>query len=570
MNRMFPTIKDAYPGRAQYLTGEPVCIKVELDNPLQREVAVRLTAEIICSNRVLNSQAYDIVIPPGAVSTHLLDFGPPVEAFRGYGVDLLLTQEEAEPVRFSTAFDVVSSWRQSPRYGFLSDFHSRELGDAKDVESLGKLHINLVQFYDWMYRHDDLVPPEDNFTDLMGRELSLQVVKEKIALCRSYGIKTMAYGAIYAASQDFYREHPDWALYYGNGKVIDFIDIFTIMNVSEESPWHHHIIGEYKKAIEQVGFDGIHMDTYGYPKTGISKLGGVEKVERLEQQFPVLIENTRRELSKSKADIGLIFNNVGNWPVDTVAAASQDAVYIEVWNPYEKYHHIQQIIAWAQQFGHGKPVILAAYLKPFRLEPAESIDKAHTAALLLSAVIFSHGAYHLLLGEKSGVLTQGYYVDYSVADDAFMREIRNYYDFMVRYVHLLYDPSLRNVSMTHVDGDNLEYVFSGASYSTYGEPGKVWTVVRESEQMKLIQFINLTNNTEDYWNEGKNRPAEVKNLTVHVQVNEPVRSVFAASPDIDMGRPKELEYSLEETERGYVLSATVPNVYQWSMLVIEH
>lgn len=54
-----------------------------------------------------------------------------------------------------------------------------------------------------MYRHDDLVPPEDTFTDLMGRELSLQVVKEKIALCHSYGMKAMAYGAIYAASKDF-------------------------------------------------------------------------------------------------------------------------------------------------------------------------------------------------------------------------------------------------------------------------------------------------------------------------------------------------------------------------------
>ncbi|SEN79872.1 dextranase [Paenibacillus sophorae] len=570
MNRMFPTIKDAYPNKAQYITGEPVCINVELNNQLQHEVRVRLTVELVCMNRVLDSQAHDIVIPPGAVSTHLLTFGPPDEAFRGYGVDLQLTQDEAEPMHFSTAFDVVSSWRQSPRYGFLSDFHSREQGDAKDVESLNKLHINLVQFYDWMYRHDDLVPPEETFNDLMGRELSLKVVKEKIALCHSYGMKAMAYGAIYAASKDFYWEHPDWALYYGNGKVVDFIDIFTIMNISEESPWHRHIIGEYKKAIEQVGFDGIHMDTYGYPKTGISRLGGVEKVERLEKQFPVLIENTRKELNKSKEDIGLIFNNVGNWPVDTVAAAAQDAVYIEVWNPYEKYHHIQQIIAWAQQFGHGKPVILAAYLKPFRLESPESIDRAHAAALLLSAVIFSHGAYHLLLGENNGVLTQGYYVDYSVAGDAFMREIRTYYDFMVRYVHLLYDPSLRDVSMTHVEGDNLEYIFGGASYSTYGEPGKVWTVVRENEKMKLIQFINLTNNAEDYWNEGKNRPAEVKNLTVRVQVSEPVRSVFTASPDIDMGRPHDLEYSLEESDRGYVLSVTVPSVYQWSMLVIGH
>lgn len=177
------------------------------------------------------------------------------------------------------------------------------------------------------------------------------------------------------------------------------------MNISEESPWHCHIIESTKG--DRAGRFRRHP--YGYVRLsedGHFKTRRREKVERLEKQFPVLIENTRKELNKSKEDIGLIFNNVGNWPVDTVAAAAQDAVYIEVWNPYEKYHHIQQIIAWAQQFGRGKPVILAAYLKPFRLESPESIDRAHAAALLLSAVIFSHGAYHLLLGENNGVLTQ--------------------------------------------------------------------------------------------------------------------------------------------------------------------
>ncbi|OME51836.1 hypothetical protein BSK59_20190 [Paenibacillus odorifer] len=567
---MIPKIKDAYPSKAQYITGEPVRIDVELYNPLQHEVQILLTTKLMSTNRVLEKQSQEVVIDRNATLIYRVEFAPLYEAFQGYGVDFQLVEPGMESEPFSTAFDVVSNWRQSPRYGFLSDFHSREAGDVKDVALLNKLHINLVQFYDWMYRHDDLVAPEEEFTDLMGRELSLKVVKEKIALCHAYGMKAMAYGAIYASSKAFYERHPDWALYYSNGKVVDFIDIFSIMNISEESPWHRHIIGEYKKAIELVDFDGIHMDTYGYPKSGISRLGGVEKVERLEEQFPVLIENTRQELSRSKEDVGLIFNNVGNWPVNTVAAAAQDAVYIEVWNPYERYHHIQQIIAWAKQFGNGKPIILAAYLKPFRLESLETIDKANTAALLLSAVIFSHGGYHLLLGEHNGVLTQGYYVDYSVASETFMREIRNYYDFMVRYVHLLHDPSLRDVSMTHVEGDNLEYVFSDASYSTYGEPDKVWTIVRENEKYKLINFVNLSNNAEDYWNEGKNRPTALESLTVHIQVNQKVRAVFTASPDINMGRPLDLEYSLEEGERGYVLSVTVPTLYQWSMLVVEH
>lgn len=562
-------IKDVYPLKAQYQKGEPVRIAIEIDNRTGNEQALHMEVVVRELNRIVYSMLLDIKLDSKPVTTHVVDLEPFMADFKGYGVDVALVGGDPALQRLSTSFDVVSDWRRSTRYGFLSDFHSKEEGDAQDVASLNKLHLNLVQFYDWMYRHNDLVPPQDVFTDLMGRELSLKVVKEKIGLCRRYGMKAIAYGAVYAASKAFYEEHPDWALYYSNGKVIDFIDIFCIMNISEQSPWHRHIIGEYRKAVERVGFDGIHMDTYGYPKTGFSRLGGELKLERLDGQFPALIDNTRRELEQSKDDICLIFNNVGNWPVDTVGAAAQDAVYVEVWKPYERYHHIQQIIAWAQRHGGGKPVILAAYLAPFRLETEENIDKAHVSALLLSAVIFSHGAYHLLLGENGGVLTQGYYADYSVAGDAFMREIRNYYDFMVRYLHVLYDPTLRDVSMTHVEGDNLEYVIEGVPFSAYGEPGKVWTVVRENEKYKLISFINLTGNAEDYWNRGKNRPDAQEQVKVRILMEREAKSLFLASPDTGMGRPRELEAVYEDGPRGRTLVVTIPVTHIWNLLVLE-
>lgn len=567
--RMLPVLKDVYPLKAQYRTGEQVQIAVEIENFYDYEFPVRLEVSIMESNRMLSAETEVLKLPPQAVTTQVITAGPYATEMGGFGVDVRLHAGEAEPQLLSGAFDVVSDWRKSLRYGFLSDFHPKEAGDEQDVALLNKLHLNLVQFYDWMYRHDDLVSPRDVFTDLMGRELSLGVVKEKVALCHRFGMKAIAYGAVYAASRAFYERHSDWALYYDNGKVIDFIDIFCIMNISEKSPWHHHIIGEYRKAVERVDFDGIHMDTYGYPKTGFSRLGGEPKLERLDRQFPALIANTRRELEQSKDDVCLIFNNVGNWPVDTVAAAPQDAVYIEVWKPYERYHHIAQIIAWAKQHSGGKPVILAAYLAPFRLEPAENIDRAHVSALLLSAVIFSHGANHLLLGENGGVLTQGYYADYSVASGAFIREIRNYYDFMIRYLHVLYAPGLRDVSMTHVEGDNLEYVFAGAPMSTYGEAGKVWTVVRENEAYMVISFINLTGNEEDYWNMGKKRPAPQGPVTVHMLVDQEAESVFIASPDAAMGAPQQVYAVYEDGPRGLTLKVTVPKLHIWDLLVVE-
>ena len=53
---------------------------------------------------------------------------------------------------------MVSDRRTEIRYGFLSDFSSGD-GDRLDVEWMRDLHLNAVQFYDWMYRHDRLLPP---------------------------------------------------------------------------------------------------------------------------------------------------------------------------------------------------------------------------------------------------------------------------------------------------------------------------------------------------------------------------------------------------------------------------
>ncbi|WP_314003869.1 glycoside hydrolase family 66 protein [uncultured Paenibacillus sp.] len=220
-------IKDVYPLKAQYRKGEPVRIAIEIDNRTGNEQALHMEVVVRELNRIVYSMLLDVKLDSKPVTTHVADLEPFMADFKGYGVDVALVGGDPALQWLSTSFDVVSDWRRSTRYGFLSDFHSKLEGDGQDVASLNKLHLNLVQFYDWMYRHNDLVPPQDVFTDLMGRELSLKVVKEKIGLCRRYGMKAIAYGAVYAASKAFYEEHPDWALYYSNGKVIDFIKVRT-------------------------------------------------------------------------------------------------------------------------------------------------------------------------------------------------------------------------------------------------------------------------------------------------------------------------------------------------------
>ncbi|MFC5702711.1 glycoside hydrolase family 66 protein [Cohnella faecalis] len=561
-------IKDIYPLKAQYRSGEPISVALELENSGPSAAVWRAAINVSRLERLTQQRVEEVTLEGGESRTITLMLQGCEAEFDGFGVDVdLLGSEGGVLHSASTSFDVVSDWRRSTRYGFLSDFNARESGDEEDVKWLNKLHLNVVQFYDWMYKHDDLVADKNEYTDLMGRELSLDVVKEKVDLCHRYGMKAMAYGAIYAASKPFAELRPDWVLYQSDGKPYDFIDIFTIMDITEESPWHRHIIGEYKRAVELVDFDGIHMDTYGFPKTGNSIRDGQTKTVRLDEHFAKLIDNTKAELSRSKDDIGLIFNNVGNWPVAPVASAEQDALYIEVWKPYERYHHIRQVLQWAQHTGGGKPVILAAYLKPFRTETDP--ERARFAGLLLTAAIAAHGGYHLLAGENSAVLTQAYYADYTTVGEQFRSELRRYYDFNIRYANLLYAEELKDVSMTHADGDNLEYVFDGLAYSTYGEAGKVWTVIRESESRKTISFINLTGNDEDYWNEGKNRPERLTDIKVRILLESEVAGVFLASPDDNLGRARPLPYVVTNSLRGLTLELMLPALEVWSVLWID-
>lgn len=565
---MHKVIKDIYPSKAQYIKGENVDIILELDNEGNMESVFRIELRISFLLNEVSRRQEEIILRPKENKTISINLGAYEDDFRGYGVDVFIYRDGSLADTLSTAFDVVDDWRKSARYGFLSEFNASDEDDISDVDSLRRLHLNMVQFYDWMYRHDDLIPKEDIFTDLMGRELSYKVVKEKIGMCQRLGIRTMAYGAVYAASRDFFKQHMDWALYGSSGNPLSLGETFFIMNISTDSPWHNHIIKEYEKAISEAGFDGIHMDTYGFPKTAVSRLNGLKRIERLQEHFPQLIDNTKIALSTIEPDNCLIFNNVGNWPV-TPIIDFVDAIYIEVWKPYERYHHIQQLIRDVRASGTHKPIVLAAYLKPFETKDKVGVRAAEGAMRIITAAIVSNGAYHLLLGENKGILTHAYYALYSKLDDEFFDIVRDYYDFIVRYSNVFYDSELVDVSMTHICGDNEEYVIEADDFSTYGEPDKVWVTIKEKPSLKYISFVNLKGNAEDYWNKGKVEPSIRKDLRLIIEIQKEVKAVYAASPDSGTGRPQLLQYDIIDGVRSKKLSVVMPDIHYWSILVVE-
>ncbi len=528
---------EIYSEKGHYLPGEEILLSIPYDG-----AAERFRISVFRLDRCVQTLVVERTGPETQFALPALE-----EDFCGLGI--LCETDLGEAV--SCAVDIQSGLRVF-RYGFLSDF-SRAETDEADVLAMAKHHVNTVQFYDWSYRHDSLVAIQEDYTDMMGKPNSLAVIRRKIDACHMRGMQTTGYGAVYAASEAFAAQHPDWRLYARPDEPLRFIDVFAIMNL--ESGWRAHILAQYKAAVD-AGFDGIHMDTYGFPKTALDASG---VIVHLEDDFAPLIEETRAALPGAT----LVFNNVGAWPLERTMYAPVDAVYIEVWPPYARYEHLRQLIQTAKQ--SGKPVVLAAYPAPFRLDTPQ---RALNAQLTLMSAIAAHGATQLWFGEENAALTQGYYADYSRLSSEQEETLRAYDDFFVRYETLFFDDSLLDVSMTHCGWDNEEYVCD-VPYSVTGEGGKLWLVLREQGNRKFIALINLAGDDSSDWNAGRHAPEPLENVTLKMQAFSQVRKAWTASPDRNLGAAEVLEVSRTQGARGDVLTICLPIVQRFAILYVE-
>lgn len=566
MKKASGKIIDAYPDKAQYYPGDEVLIRVDYQfhPPGKRETA-RLRAAVY-KGLALAETIVEPIKSAAGIQSVAIHIHPDAPKWQGYGVDVELYQDEQRISRISTAFDVVADWHDTIRYGFVCDFYRENEGDTAGISQLRKYHINAVQFYDWMYRHERLVPETRYFTDMLGRELSVKAIRDKIGACHQYDMKAMAYGAVYACSREFYETHKEWGMYQNDGKIVSLDDWLYLMDISPDSPWTSHICGEFIRAMRAMDFDGIHLDTYGFPKKAYIYRQGEKELMDLSEALPAFIDRMHGTVEPEFRGAGVTYNNVSNWPTFSVARSQVDAIYIEIWDPADRYYDLYRTITDARALS-DKPINLAAYCKPF----AQDVPFAQqeTSLLLTSAVIFASGGFHLVLGENNGILNDPYFVKYSRLEQGQTARIRAYFDFIVRYGDLLLDPRARDLSMTHANGINGEFTFSGCPISAYGESGKVWTLVKETGEYYIIHLINLCGIQNQIWHQPKQSPATVNGIGIDALVEERVRAAYIASPDIDGGCPCPLDVEEIEGSRGLVARMVVDTLHIWDVIFLE-
>lgn len=514
------------PAKATFAPGEPVEVEVRgCDRPV----------EVVLWH--LDRRVAAVTVEPGRAARF------PPQAEGGYGI---------EAGGATGALDVLADPLSRPRYGFVS--HYEQGRDPYGVaEQVRRLHLNAVQFYDWMYRHARLLPPQDSFEDALGRESSLTAVRELAAAVSQVGSAPLGYAAVYAVGKDDRSAWSDIALTRADGTPWTLGDAFLWIVDPTDERWLRFLAGELREAAAQAGFAGFHLDQYGAPKRALRPDG---RVVDLAEGFPELIDRLAAELPGAR----LIFNNVNDFPTETTARAEQDALYIEVWPPHDELAHLAGLVTKARLLAPDKPAIVAAYLSQF----AHDEETASAAERLLLATVFSHGGTVLLHGEERAVLTDPYYVNHVEVGDATLEATRLYYDFAVRYGDLLFDPAAVDVTRTHIAPETKEVIVEAtAAVATDCVAGTVWARVIRCTHGLLVSLIDLSRQNETLWKTPKRPMLPLAGVSIAVERAAPA-SIYFASPESSPSLQ-----ALEPVQSGRHAIVRLPPFTTWGLVWVR-
>lgn len=569
-------ISDVWPDRASYHPGESARIKLRLTHTAEALPIVEVHLRLTWLQQVVSETRQPVHLSSGLETASELPLELPGVAFRGYGVEARIYDSAGSVVsQRSTALDVLARWSQAPRYGFISEYPQGDTpGAAVAVaESLARYHINIAQFYDWMWRHYALMPPTDDFSEALGRQLSLSAVRARVAACRSQGIAAYGYAAVYGAEPEYSRKHPDEVVYDTDGKPYSLGEFFDIMNIAPGTSWRARIIATMREAVRDVPFDGLHLDQYGMPRG--PAFDATKQPLDFPSDFASFTDEARAAIQQPDRDVGAIFNAVENWPIEQVANTTQDAVYIEVWPPYVNYQDLRALIVNARRLAPAKQVILAAYMKPLgEAQDTAALALAEAATRFTSATIWASGGSHLLLGEVDAALHEAYYVNHTRLRGAFAAVMRAYYDFVTRYLNVLCDLRLTAAAppVAKAIGPVAQVAVAGQTVTEEATAGAVWAIARTMPGYLTVSLINLTSATSTEWNAPAAPPAELINLEATIRLtNAPrARGVYAATPDAGDGALVALEYSAAQgAADDQELTFTLPSLHYWTLILVE-
>jgi dextranase len=469
----------------------------------------------------------------------------------GYGVELV----RGGGLVARTAVEVAADARHRLRYGFVAAYPPG--ADATGLaDTVRRLHLTGVQFYDWAYRHAELLGGGEEYLDALGQPVSLDTVRRYVAAVRERGADPLGYAAVYAVGP---AEWPRWehdALLDAGGAPYALGDFLFIVDPAS-ADWLAHLRAELAASVAEVGFAGFHLDQYGYPKRAERADGAIVDIA---ESFATMIEGVREELP----DARLVFNQVNDFPTWRTAASPQDAVYIEPWEPQTTLGALAATATRARLLGGDRPVVLAAYQHVYDAAPADAADRA---TRLTMATLFSHGATQLLAGEADRILVDPYYVRNHVARPSTAEMLRRWYDFLVEHDELLLDPALSDVTAAYAGDYNgdCDVRCTSAAVSEEAVAGTVWRRITSAGDRLVVHLVNLVGQPDTLWDAARAPFGDPGEIELRVRpVRGRVPRIRVADPDAE-GRLVDVRCRVD----GDRVVATLPPLAAWQLVLVE-
>lgn len=456
-----PSVADAYTDAGRYNPGTAVTVSAVIkETSGSGSWSGNVGFVLSHLGSTVTTGSVPATVPSGATSTVTWTVTPPSTDFTGYLVSITAGASTG-----ATAIDVSSSWTHFPRFAALTSYPSGVSGataDADVAQLVRRYHIDALQFYDWMWRHENPVQKNPDgslpstWTAWNGDVISPATVKTYIAAAHNRTVAAMPYTMSYAALQNYQSVSgvsPSWALdYASNGQPWAFemkpnqpntnLYIFNPANPS----WQSYITAKYVDEVNTMGFDGVHLDQLGNWGAMTDTSGNPVDVQA---GLASLVGATRTALNASANGKVLGINAVDGYAGDNVANGRKtDYLYSELWDNHETYGAIKTYLDTQRTESNSIPAVVAAY--PNTKDDAGTNYEAESATRSSGLTVMS---------DHPGYTGSGFVVNYGNPGDSVTFSITapeaRRYSLVWRYANGTAGDATRTVS---VDGSVIGHV----------------------------------------------------------------------------------------------------------------
>lgn len=556
-------LSDVYTDRSRYMPGDFVIVTVEIKNYTGDLFGGDIKVRFSHLDKMIEEQVKDVKVESKDADTINFICEPPHEDYIGYLIEVFAVLDNQIIDKRNSAVDVSSTWDRFPRYGYLCNY--RDFDDAlieKTISGLNKYHINGLQFYDWQSLHDaplagSVDEPDAVWYDIANRKVYGNTVTRYLSVMHQYNMMAGNYNLMFGASKGYEDRgaSPEWALYKDKDAGVQDVhylpmewssDIY-IMNPANER-WQEYFLSEEAKVFEVYDFDLFHVDTLG-ERNPIYTFDGTRV--NITDGYTSFLLKARERLGK-----GIIMNAVGGLGKKEAVAAGVDFMYTEVWlSDHGTYRSLKSCIDEDLRLTDGqKSSVIAAYMN---YDVSGFAFNEH-AVKLTDAVIMASGGAHLELGD-TGMLSSEYFPNEKMyMNTTLKRDLRTYYSFMTAYENLLRGGVTEVKCDINADGYNV---------SSEGKGGSIFAFAKESSEAYAVHLINLLSRSDEKWRDDDyscEEPQILNNFQISVSINDDIKSVYLASPDINEGSMILLQFEIVNNN----IIIDIPFLKYWDMVVL--